>query len=974
MKKILLAGFFAFFSVCTVYAASYKLVGFVTDSSGNPLDNITVSIRGGAAFTEKTDFLGYYKFENIPKGAAIEVYIDMQGLVFAPATHKIKKFNSDKYVDFKLVSGVVAIDKPVAAKAIPIPEAVKPVPVKQPEPVKEISAVKEPLALPEQISGEQPVIETAPVKKTKEKKSKTKQLSIEEIEKNLLEEFLTKQPAIEKPLPGEEFQIEKKPVIEKPLPGEEFQIEKTPSKKTSDKKSKTKELPIKEAEIEKNPLEEFLAKQPVAEQSVTVPVEKTVEPAAAAVSEKYSILGVVSDNNKGLGGVLIEAVSGTEQYKALTDDTGYFELINLPGGRNYVIKPSKDTLSFTPPEIGVNNLDGDKLINFIVSSAKFTIFGKVLDSKNKPVPSAKVGISAPNNNFVTLTDKKGAFDFSMPAGLSYTIKVFKDGYQVSDEILVESLSSNKNIDFVLQKEGEIRKPSPVEAVKKEAVKELPIELPFAGTAVAEPAKDLSKAKPVKLQGAIANKKMPMAGITVVLEPGGFRTVTDPKGKYSFNFTPTFSEYILKPDSTDISFDPEYYEFKDFKKVASSYDFKPYIVFEGSVLSNKKPVPDATVMVNGIKSAVTDASGKFRISAEYGSNAKITVSKEGFTFSPAVIDISNASKNYSDMNFVSVFLISGKVSMKDSDLPAANVVIEVSGSTQASVTTDFHGKYIIAGLEAGGKFRITPKTAGFVYTPKFIDIANLNADAVNRDFTAAKQTFTVKGSVSFGGKPVTVAVITVSGIDRKIFADKQGKFEIQGLSGGSYKFAAESPEHKFEPVIIENLQENTVIEFSNNIFISGIVRSGSVAMEGVTVTVGDKKSKTDTDGRFKINVSPGKDHMVVLSGSGMTFKPSRKSFTNLKESVIDEVFEASIIISGKVTADGNPVSGASIKLNNDAVFTTDENGNYFIRNLPAGKDYILEVSHPGFKFSPAKKELKNVMSGRMAEDFTGTKAK
>nr|MCL2389892.1 carboxypeptidase-like regulatory domain-containing protein [Endomicrobiia bacterium] len=722
--------------------------------------------------------------------------------------------------------------------------------------------------------------------------------------------------------------------------------------------------------------------------SAAAPVEKTPEP-KKQVPGKFKMSGIVSEKGRGISGVLIRVISADREYRAETDKNGYYEILNLPAGKDFIIRPSKGTLSFMPSEIVLNNSESDKALNFAVSSEKFSISGRVANNKNKPIDSAKIFVSGSDNKFITLTDDKGMYKFIMPSGVSYILKASKAGFREVGTTL-PSLNGDRVVNFILESEKDVNDSRAIFEGADVEAKPVPVEpKPSAPAAPKtdkkqekekpEPVAKSDKVKTITIKGVIGDDKTYVENVTVTLEPGGHKTVTDSKGRFSFELAPVAMEYFLKPEKEDMIFEPEMITINNFKN--ATYNFKPFVILEGSVFSNKRPLPGASVMLTGVPVATTDSFGKFQVKAPYGASAVITVSKNVYDFYPAEIYIDKAEKSHSNLDFISIFSISGKIEIQGIgksgySTPASGVEIEVSGSTKTSVVTDYAGKYAISGLAAGGRFKLTPKTGGFAFTPQFRESISLSGDLPNQDFTATKETYTVKGNVNVGGRPVINAIVMVSKTGMKYFTDTQGNFEIQGLEyGGPYTFSVQSREYKFDPITIENLRENTVIEFNNDIILSGIVKSGDIVVPGVTVNVNGEKHKTDKDGRFSVKLRYDGDYVVYLSGSGMTFEPERREFKRVQQNILNEVFEASLIISGKVTGTGGrAIEGASVTLNYDDAYLTDENGYFLIKNVTMGRDYVLEVAYPGYKFSPARKDLRKLMNSRMAEDFQGTKIK
>lgn len=82
----------------------------------------------------------------------------------------------------------------------------------------------------------------------------------------------------------------------------------------------------------------------------------------AATFKTYSVTGRVTAaaTTNGISGVTMTVTSaspsGFAPRTATTNGTGYYTFANLPAGRNYVIKPAKTGLTFTPTSRSITNL------------------------------------------------------------------------------------------------------------------------------------------------------------------------------------------------------------------------------------------------------------------------------------------------------------------------------------------------------------------------------------------------------------------------------------------------------------------------------------------------------------------------------------------------------------------------------------------------------------------------------------------
>ena len=479
-----------------------------------------------------------------------------------------------------------------------------------------------------------------------------------------------------------------------------------------------------------------------------------------------------------------------------------------------------------------------------------------------------------------------------------------------------------------------------------------------------------KGKTVKVRGKIESRGEPLKDIEVLLLPG-YSVKTDERGRYEFSAVPAGKRYTLKADAKDFYFEPQQIVYDDLKSAANQ-DFVPYVVLEGEILSEGKAISDVVISVGGNVSVNTNQFGKYKFEKiEYGSSFSISASKTGMTFYPLNIDIEKVSKNHDGLNFYIANSIAGRVTVQGSGFGLGNMVIDVSGSTKTAINSDYSGNFIVSGLVQGGSFEITPKAGGYSFTPPSRRFTSLRESFVGQNFTAVKESYTVKGNVNIGGKPIRNAVVGITKRALKYYTDDEGNFEIANLDyGGPYTVTILSKEHFFEPIVIETLDKNTTIEFSTDISLGGVILSGGKPLPGVTVDVNGKKHKTDESGKYLITgLKYDGDYLLSLSAPGVVFSPSQKEYTAVKKSILNEVFNASAIVNGRITLNGKAFAGASITVTGDsAVYKSDSNGYYLIQNLALGQDHTIEVASPGYKFDPPKKEYKNLDSGKMSENF------
>lgn len=119
-------------------------------------------------------------------------------------------------------------------------------------------------------------------------------------------------------------------------------------------------------------------------------------------------------------------------------------------------------------------------------------------------------------------------------------------------------------------------------------------------------------------------------------------------------------------------------------------------------------------------------------------------------------------------------------------------------------------------------------------------------------------------------------------------------------------------------------------------------------------------KTDRNGNYiAYNLPAGGNYTITPFKAGFVFSPQNKIYTNLTSSKINENFavsERTYSISGKIIVGGKPSKGEVVMINTRVVkYFTNDDGEYFIDNLPYEGPYIVTVESNKFVFEPFKIE-------------------
>jgi hypothetical protein len=697
-----------------------------------------------------------------------------------------------------------------------------------------------------------------------------------------------------------------------------------------------------------------------------------------ATVQKFSIIGTVRDyDGKAVKNAKVEAKTVFDTFKTVTNSKGRYIIEELPMALTYTLTANKE--GYSPSEmIVIESLDKNKEINFQIKKESSPSVKKrnSADTSETKKPSE----SKQNKRSVQKERGSSAQEESKRESVKNSLKNNAEKPQSEDRDVnkkkEKSLKAErKKLEKERKKETEKQERLQYqEQIKKEKEKASKIK-GGSSDKDSKPGKEKpkkvssAKEKMVKVRGKIECKAGRLKGIELSMSHG-FSAKTDEKGRYEF-IVPADKRYTLTANSPDFYFEPQKVVYDGLKSNVVQ-DFVPYITIEGEVFAEGKGIPDVQINMNGAQVTSTNQFGRYKIEKiEYGSPVSIIASKNGLNFYPGSLQIAAVVKNLENANFTVSYSVAGKISTQIGNMVLGNVVIEVSGSTKTSVSTDFSGNFMLLGLAQGGYFEITPKAGGYSFTPPSRNYFNMRESFVGQNFSAVKETYVVKGNVNVGGKPIRNAAVSISKRPLKYYTDDEGDFYIANLDyGGPYVLNALSADLEFEPITIELLEKDTTVEFSTDISLGGIVVSGNNPLKGIIVDVNGKKHKTDEEGRYLITgLKYNGDYLLSLSAPGIIFNPSQKEYTGVKKSILNETFNASAIINGRVTYNEKPFAGASIKISDDPKeYKSDSNGYFLIKDLKLGEDYVLEISTLGYKFDPPKREYKNLSVSKMTENF------
>jgi protocatechuate 3,4-dioxygenase beta subunit len=410
------------------------------------------------------------------------------------------------------------------------------------------------------------------------------------------------------------------------------------------------------------------------------------------------------------------------------------------------------------------------------------------------------------------------------------------------------------------------------------------------------------------------------------------------------------------------------------------------IVTGTITGSGAPLAGALVeALSGTGIAVvsdtTDGAGQFSINRLAPGSYRLRVSAPSFQTFVVGFSAGAGQTTAVDVNLLpDPGSITGNVTDQETGAVLAGTSLKIvnsSGITDASVTTDGNGQYVVDSL-APGYYVITFSSDG--HGTKTVG-AYVQSDSVTTlEVSLRRQTGVLTGAVSSGGAVIigaTIDVVLNNIVVAKTITDENGNYKMSGLSPDRYTviFGADA----YSPitlgaVILDN--ETTVINaelqpifgsLSGNIQddIGSILSGAVILVKNADSDVLISRKITDTNGNYVIGeLFPGSyivtasrdDYQTSISGAVIT--AGSTSTVNFSLSPNPSSITGTIVNQET----GVPIVGASIEVllmdSNGVIITTsfsDIDGSFVVEDLMPST-YSVLVSAEGFQTSSASLKL------------------
>ena len=354
------------------------------------------------------------------------------------------------------------------------------------------------------------------------------------------------------------------------------------------------------------------------------PTSKTFSNVTADQTQNFTgtaqsvlISGTVSRSSDGapLSGVSVSYTGGS----TTTDSSGYY-FFQAASGWSGTVTPSKGGYTFSPASKTFSNVTTDQTQNFVGTALKIAVSGNVYQNEGGYGSSGVVGVTVSYTGGTTTTNSSGDYSFEVNSGWSGTVTPSKAGYDFDP-----SSRSYSNITSNQTHQN------------------------YVGTA-----------QTFTISGTITASpgSQPLFDTTVSYSGGS--TTTNSSGYYSFDVSYGWSGTVT-PSRIGFSFNPPSRSYSNVTSNKTSQDFGAeldMVNVTGTITSSTNGQPMVGVAVNStgsgwMPSTTTDASGNYLLILAAGTDAVVTPSKAGTTFSPPSRSYTNLTSGQSGQNFVGI---------------------------------------------------------------------------------------------------------------------------------------------------------------------------------------------------------------------------------------------------------------------------------------------------------------------------------
>ena len=573
------------------------------------------------------------------------------------------------------------------------------------------------------------------------------------------------------------------------------------------------------------------------------------------------------------------------------------------------------------------------------------IHGKVINTINQPVITAKVSAQKGAKIVSQFTANNGTFNLQVSSG-EWVVTATKGGY-VSPAPRVVHVTPGSTVEI-----------SPDLRLT-----------PGAGI----------------LTGFVFDGQNSVRGAEVkAVPPSGasYLIFTDPKGAYSLNvpagdYTVTVSKQgYAAPDPSQISLGAG--------KTISNLNFflqaNPVFI-SGKTTSNGRPLEGVIVKANGAADTSL-ADGSYKLWVQPGTY-RIETAKPGFAADQIKIIAIGFGESKIGINFTltpNSGTIKGNVHRGNLPLVGA-LVLAISGSDTFQTPADDQGNYAIS-LKPG-TWTVQAEKAGFI--PRQRNTAVQSDQTITGvDFDLTPNVGTIAGHVKDDrGQGISTATIQVIGRPLQAITNSSGDYSIQ-VEPGSYQLRAVKAGYGIQTASVSVLLNSTVTRNFSLITMGTLTGKITDSSNGSPIDKAPVWAITGSD-TFETHSDYTGEYTLYLNGGTYSMHADQLGYHQRQVSVTvaagaTKVQNMALLlapeeiasVSGHILDDFNkPMIGVPISLSGGKVdlIYTETDGTYSIKKLQTGLNYSLQPKLAGFFFVPEKRVYKPLAANQSNQNFS-----
>jgi len=462
---------------------------------------------------------------------------------------------------------------------------------------------------------------------------------------------------------------------------------------------------------------------PIKEGYTFKPTNKEYPPVKSNLTQNFTseIKTLLIAGSVGVEGVVMEGLPGN-----IVSLQGGIYSVKVQYGWNGTVTPKKDGYEFSPAYTDYSDvIETQSNQDYTEAVLTYVISGT----------AGMAGVQMKGLPGDPVTDENGYYSVTVEYGFSKTVEPIMGGYTFTPASKIYTKVNSDRLNEI-----------------------------YSATMITITISGTTRMEGVEMNGLPEN---PITGkdgsYSVTVEYGWSDTVTPMKEGYTF--IPESKPYVaVTKDVTNQSYTA--------KRITYT-------------ISGSTMVPGVAIQGFPGKAVVSNPSGDFSATVDYGWSGTIIPSKNGYDFDPPNIQFDNILGDETNQGFMPTIqkrTISGKI-LSQKGQPIADVYIMADDG--GSSTTGADGEYKVL-VDHGWRGKIAPTREGYTFRPTNKQYSVVTSDQ-KQNFTGIVRMFTITDSVIIGGTPIPGVLITASNEEGTIdtsTTNPKGQFSVEVPYGWS----------------------------------------------------------------------------------------------------------------------------------------------------------------------------------------------